>query len=169
VHVADLDARGAEAAAAEIGGWAHVGDLTDPAVIDALPDELDVLVNNAEFQPEQFARIQALMVTAPFLLIRRSLPAMYARGWGRIVNVSSVHGLRASAYKSAYVSAKHGLEGFTKVVAIEGAAHGVTANCVSPGYVRTPLVEGQIEAQAATHGIPAAEVVEKIMLARSAI
>jgi 3-hydroxybutyrate dehydrogenase len=109
------------------------------------------------------------MLQAPFRLVRQALPGMYARGWGRIVNISSVHGLRASAYKSAYVSAKHGLEGFTKVVAIEGAAHGVTANCVSPGYVRTPLVEGQIEAQAATHGIPPAEVVEKIMLARSAI
>jgi 3-hydroxybutyrate dehydrogenase len=122
-----------------------------------------------DFPPERFEYLHRVMLQAPFRLVRQALPGMYARGWGRIVNISSVHGLRASAYKSAYVSAKHGLEGFTKVVAIEGAAHGVTANCVSPGYVRTPLVEGQIEAQAASHGIPAAEVVEKIMLARSAI
>ncbi|MET7991512.1 3-hydroxybutyrate dehydrogenase [Amycolatopsis sp. NPDC005232] len=178
VHIVDLDARGAEAAAAEIGGWAHVGDLTDPAVIDALPAELDVLVNNAgfqhvaalpEFPPEQFARIQALMVTAPFLLIRRSLPAMYARGWGRIVNVSSVHGLRASPFKAAYVTAKHALEGLSKVAALEGAEHGVTSNCVNPGYVRTPLVTGQIDAQAAEHGLDADEVVEQVLLRRAAI
>ncbi|MFI5607123.1 3-hydroxybutyrate dehydrogenase [Amycolatopsis sp. NPDC051903] len=178
VHVVDVDAAGAEAAAAEAGGWAHVGDLTDPAVIDALPTELDVLVNNAgvqhvaalhEFPPEQFARIQALMVTAPFLLIRRSLPAMYARGWGRIVNLSSVHGLRASPYKAAYVTAKHALEGLSKVAALEGAEHGVTSNCVNPGYVRTPLVTAQLDAQAAEHGLDAEDVVEQVLLRRAAI
>ena len=94
---------------------------------------------------------------------------MYAAGWGRVVNISSVHGLLASPYKSAYVAAKHGLEGLSKVVALEGAAHGVTANCINPGYVRTPLVEGQIAEQAAAHGIPETEVVEKVLLTRSAI
>jgi 3-hydroxybutyrate dehydrogenase len=94
---------------------------------------------------------------------------MYARGWGRIINISSAHGLRASAFKSAYVSAKHGLEGLSKVTALEGAPHGVTSNCLNPGYVRTPLVEKQIADQAATHGIPEAEVVEKIMLTRSPV
>jgi len=162
VHVVDRDSDGAERAAAEVGGWAHVADLTDPSAIDALPDEIDILVNNAgvqhvapltEFPPQTFARMQALMVTAPFLLIRRSLPAMYARGWGRIVNMSSVHGLRASAYKAAYVTAKHALEGLSKVAALEGAEHGVTSNCVSPGYVRTALVNGQVDAQAAEHGV----------------
>ena len=109
------------------------------------------------------------MVEAPFRLVRQALPHMYERGWGRIVKVSSVHGLRASPYKAAYVTAKHGLEGLSKVVALEGAPHGVTSNCINPGYVRTPLVEGQIADQAKTHGIPESEVVERIMLARSAI
>ena len=94
---------------------------------------------------------------------------MYAQGWGRIVNISSVHGLRASAFKAAYVTAKHGLEGLSKVIAVEAAPHGVTANCINPAYVRTPLVEGQIADQARTHGIPPAEVIEKIMLAKAAI
>ncbi|MGW3997293.1 3-hydroxybutyrate dehydrogenase [Amycolatopsis sp. NPDC004772] len=178
VHVVDIDERGTEAAAAEVGGWAHVADLTDPAAIDALPAEVDVLVNNAgiqhvapleDFPPEVFERIQALMVTAPFRLIRHTLPGMYARGWGRIVNMSSVHGLRASAYKAAYVAAKHGLEGLSKVAALEGAAHGVTSNCVNPGYVRTPLVDGQIDAQAAEHDIPRADVVAEVLLKRAAI
>ena len=100
------------------------------------------------------------MLEAPFRIIRGALPGMYDQGWGRIVNVSSVHGLRASAYKSAYVSAKHGLEGLSKVVALEGAAHGVTSNCVNPGYVRTPLVDKQIADQAKAHGISEAEVVD---------
>jgi 3-hydroxybutyrate dehydrogenase len=89
---------------------------------------------------------------------------MYAQGWGRIVNVSSVHGLRASPYKAAYVSAKHGLEGLSKVTALEGADHGVTSNCVNPAYVRTPLVERQVTDQARTHGISEDEVLDKVML-----
>jgi 3-hydroxybutyrate dehydrogenase len=178
VHVVDVDAANAEAAATEVGGWAHAADLTDPAAIDTLPAEVDILVNNAgiqhvapleDFPPERFTRIQALMVTAPFLLIRRTLPSMYARGWGRIVNMSSVHGLRASAYKAAYVTAKHGLEGLSKVAALEGAGHGVTSNCVNPGYVRTPLVDGQIDAQAAEHDIPREDVVTEVLLRRAAI
>jgi 3-hydroxybutyrate dehydrogenase len=178
VHVVDLDEENAEAAATEVGGWAHTADLTDPAAIDTLPAEVDILVNNAgiqhvapleDFPPERFTRIQALMVTAPFLLIRRTLPSMYARGWGRIVNMSSVHGLRASAYKAAYVAAKHGLEGLSKVAALEGAEHGVTSNCVNPGYVRTPLVDGQIDAQAAEHDIPREDVVSAVLLRRAAI
>ncbi|MFF1612857.1 3-hydroxybutyrate dehydrogenase [Amycolatopsis sp. NPDC058278] len=178
VHVVDIDAPRTEAAASEVGGWAHVADLTDPTSIDALPAEVDVLVNNAgiqhvapleDFPPEVFTRIQALMVTAPFLLVRRTLPSMYARGWGRIVNMSSVHGLRASAFKAAYVAAKHGLEGLSKVAALEGAEHGVTSNCVNPGYVRTPLVDGQIDAQAAEHDIPREDVVAEVLLKRAAI
>jgi 3-hydroxybutyrate dehydrogenase len=122
-----------------------------------------------EFPPAMFILLQQVMVTAPFLLIRRCVPHMYARGWGRIVNVSSAHGHRASAYKSAYVAAKHGLEGLSKVAAIEGAPHGVTSNCVSPGYVRTPLVDAQIAAQAAAHDLPADEVVTRVLLDRSAV
>jgi 3-hydroxybutyrate dehydrogenase len=178
VVVADRDGPAATRVAAEIGATALVIDLSDPAVVDTVGAEVDIVVNNAglqhvapieQFPPERFELIQRVMVEAPFRLVRRTLPHMYARGWGRVVNISSVHGLRASAYKVAYVSAKHALEGMTKVLALEAAAHGVTANCVNPGYVRTPLVENQIAAQASTHGIPESEVLEKIMLARSAI
>ena len=122
-----------------------------------------------QFPPERFSLILRIMLEAPFLLIRAALPAMYARGWGRVINISSVHGLRASAYKAAYVGAKHGLEGLSKVVALEGAEHGVTSNCIDPGYVRTPLVESQIAAQAQVHGIPEADVIEQILLERSAL
>jgi 3-hydroxybutyrate dehydrogenase len=153
-------------------------DLSDLDTIDGLPAGIDVLVNSAgiqhvspihEFPTEKWDLILALMLTSPFRLIRHVLPHMYAGGWGRIVNVSSVHGLRASEFKAAYVSAKHGLEGLSKVTALEGAAHGVTSNCVNPAYVRTPLVERQIVDQARTHGIDESEVVEKIMLTPVAV
>jgi 3-hydroxybutyrate dehydrogenase len=110
-----------------------------------------------------------LMLEAPFLLIRAALPGMYERGFGRIINLSSVHGLRASAFKSAYVAAKHGLEGLSKVTALEGAEHGVTSNCICPSYVRTPLVEKQIADQARIHHISEDEVVPQIMLTETAI
>jgi len=110
-----------------------------------------------------------LMLEAPFLLIRAALPHMYANKFGRIINVSSVHGLRASPFKSAYVSAKHGLEGLSKVTALEGGPHGVTSNCINPGYVRTPLVEKQLADQAQVHGIPESEVLSKVMLTEAAI
>lgn len=178
VHVADIDASAAKAVAGLVGGHAHVADLADPAAIGGLPAVVDILVNSAglqhvapitEFPPERFALIQQVMVTAPFLLLRHVLPHMYAARWGRVVNISSVHGLRASAYKSAYVAAKHGLEGLSKVAAIEGAPYGVTSNCISPGYVRTPLVEGQILDQAAAHGIGAGDVLSEVLLTRSPI
>ena len=123
----------------------------------------------ADFSPERFRAMLALMVEAPFLLIRAVLPGMYAKGFGRIVNISSVHGLRASPFKVAYVTAKHGLEGLSKVTALEGGAHGVTSNCVNPGYVRTPLVTKQIADQARTHGISEDEVLSKVLLTESAI
>lgn len=116
-----------------------------------------------------FSLLLRVMLEAPFLLIRAALPHMYAAGFGRIVNISSVHGLRASEFKSAYVAAKHGLEGLSKVVALEGAGHGVTSTTICPGYVRTPLVEKQMTAQALVHGIAEDEAVEKIMLRESAI
>jgi 3-hydroxybutyrate dehydrogenase len=94
---------------------------------------------------------------------------MYERGFGRIVNISSVHGLRASEFKSAYVTAKHALEGLSKTTALEGGPHGVTSNCINPGYVRTPLVEKQIADQARLHDIREEEVVEKVMLTEAAI
>ena len=153
-------------------------DLSDLDAIADLPTDVDILVNNAgiqhvapieEFPLETFELILDVMLHAPFRLLRQSLPTMYAQGWGRVVNLSSAHGHRASAYKSAYVTAKHGLEGLSKVVALEGAPHGVTSNCISPGYVRTPLVERQIADQAKTHGIPEDEVVEKVMLEGMAV
>ncbi|MFP8941861.1 3-hydroxybutyrate dehydrogenase [Streptomyces fenghuangensis] len=153
-------------------------DLTDLDAAERAAAGTDVLVNNAglqlvrpvqEFPPEVFRTVLTVMLEAPFRLVRGALPHMYGRGWGRIVNISSVHGLRASAYKSAYVSAKHGLEGLSKVVALEGAAHGVTSNCVNPAYVRTPLVERQIADQSEAHGIPADRVVSEVMLADAAV
>lgn len=178
VTVVDRNAEAAKEVAAEVGGRAEGMDLADADAVDRLDPGIDIVVNNAglqhvapvpEFPVERFAYLHRVMVEAPFRLVRRALPHMYAHGWGRIVNISSVHGLRASPYKAAYVSAKHALEGLSKVVALEGAAHGVTANCVNPAYVRTPLVESQIADQAREHGIGEDEVVEKIMLARAAI
>ncbi|WP_435880418.1 3-hydroxybutyrate dehydrogenase [Streptomyces nondiastaticus] len=153
-------------------------DLTDLDAAEQAAADTDILVNNAgtqlvrpiqDFPPEEFRAVLTLLLEAPFRLLRGALPHMYARGWGRVVNISSVHGLRASAYKSAYVAAKHGLEGLSKVTALEGAPHGVTSNCVSPGYVRTPLVEKQLADQAALHGILAESVLTEILLADSAV
>ena len=178
VVVVDRDAAAAEEVARTVGGTSLTVDLSDLAAVDGIDVDVDVLVNNAgfqhvspvhEFPVEVFSAIQRLMVEAPFRLVRRALPHMYGRGWGRVVNISSVHGLRASAYKIAYVTAKHGLEGLSKVVALEGAPHGVTSNCVNPAYVRTPLVEGQIADQARSHGISEEEVVEQVMLAPAAL
>lgn len=165
-------------AARELGGDALVVDLTDTAAVAGLELAADVVVNCAgiqhvapveDFPPEQFHRMLMLMVEAPFLIMRAVLPGMYARNWGRIVHISSVHGLRASPYKSAYVAAKHATEGLSKTVALEGGPRGVTSNTVCPAYVRTPLVEGQIADQARTHGISEDDVVEKIMLTEPAI
>jgi 3-hydroxybutyrate dehydrogenase len=178
VVVVDRDAEAATAVAELVGGTAVTVDLTDLAAVDALDLDVDVLVNNAglqhvapihEFPVDRFSYILRLMLEAPFRLVRGALPHMYEEGWGRVVNISSIHGLRASAYKSAYVTAKHGLEGLSKVVALEGAADGVTSNCVNPAYVRTPLVEGQIADQAKAHGLSEDEVVERVMLAPAAV
>ncbi len=178
VVIGDRDAAGAEAVAREISGQAWVVDLGDTAALADLTLTADILVNNAgiqhvapieDFPPDRFALILRVMLEAPFLLSRACLPHMYARGWGRIVHISSAHGLRASAFKSAYVSAKHGLEGLSKVIALEGAPHGVTSNCVNPGYVRTPLVEQQITDQARLHGLSEDDVVSQVMLTQPAI
>ncbi|WP_274917221.1 3-hydroxybutyrate dehydrogenase [Streptomyces sp. WZ-12] len=156
----------------------HPLDLTDLDAAERSAAGCDVLVNNAgiqlvrpieEFPPEVFHQVLTVMLEAPFRLLRGALPHMYGQRWGRIVNVSSVHGLRASPFKSAYVAAKHGLEGLSKTAALEGAAHGVTSNCVNPGYVRTPLVERQIADQAAAHGIPEERVLTEVLLVDSAL
>ncbi|MDC7802951.1 3-hydroxybutyrate dehydrogenase [Microbacterium laevaniformans] len=178
VVIADFNGEAAQRAADRVGGEAWVVDLSDTVALDELSLHADILLNNAgvqtvapleTFSPERFRFMQRLMVESPFLLIRAVLPGMYERGWGRIINISSAHGLRASAYKSAYVTAKHALEGLSKVTALEGGAHGVTSNCINPAYVRTPLVEKQIADQARVHGIGEDEVVEKVMLTESVI
>jgi 3-hydroxybutyrate dehydrogenase len=178
VTIADIDDVGAKALADELGGKAWAVDLLNVGALEELELEVDILVNNAgvqsispieEFAPEQFRKLLTLMVEAPFLLIRAALPHMYRQGFGRVINISSVHGLRASEYKVAYVTAKHGLEGLSKVTALEGGRHGVTSNCVNPGYVRTPLVDKQIADQSKAHGIAEQEVLERVLLTESAI
>ncbi|GGZ35932.1 3-hydroxybutyrate dehydrogenase [Streptomyces poonensis] len=183
VRAVDRDAEGLAALAERAQGLPgtvepHLLDLTDLDAAELAAAGTDVLVNNAglqlvspleEFPPDVFRTVLTVMVEAPFRLIRGALPHMYGQKWGRIVNVSSVHGLRASAFKSAYVTAKHGLEGLSKTVALEGAPHGVTSNCVSPGYVRTPLVEKQLADQARTHGIPEERVLSEVLLRDSAV
>lgn len=158
-------------------------DLSQKSAVTALAAEagpLDVLVNNAglqhvspieQFDPAKWDLLLQVMLTAPFQLIQAALPGMYERNWGRILNVASVHGLIASPFKSAYVSAKHGVLGLTKTVALEAGARSpnITCNAICPSYVRTPLVEKQIADQAKAHHIPESEVVEKVMLTQNAI
>jgi len=179
VTVADIDEAGAKAVATAYGATVQALDLLDQnADLEGAASGMHIIVNNAGFQHvcaieefplEKFQDILRIMVEAPFRLIKGALPHMYESGWGRVVNVSSVHGLRASPFKSAYVSGKHALEGLSKVVALEGGPRGVTSNCVNPAYVRTPLVEKQIVDQARIHGIEPEEVVERIMLTEPAI
>ncbi|MGH3415718.1 MAG: SDR family oxidoreductase [Actinocrinis sp.] len=177
VRAVDLDAEGAARVARATGGQARAVDLAELDAVGALAADADIIVNNAGFQvvrpledfpPDAFHRMLSVMVEAPFRLVRGALPGMYERGWGRVINISSVHGLRASAYKVGYVTAKHALEGFSKVVAVEGGPRGVTSNCLNPGYVRTPLVERQIAEQAVAHAIPEDQVIGEVLLARSA-
>ena len=186
VTLSDIDVAGGQAAAAELpGARFQAADMTKSADIERLvadtiaaEGQVDILVNNAgiqyvapitEFPEAKWRQIIDLMLTAPFLLTKAVLPEMYTRKWGRIINIASVHALRASAFKSAYVSAKHGLLGLTRVTALEGAEHGVTCNAICPSYVRTPLVEKQIADQARVHSIPESEVVEKIMVSEAPI
>jgi 3-hydroxybutyrate dehydrogenase len=178
VTVADVDEDGAKAVAHEIGGTAWAVDLLDVAALETLTLETDILVNNAgiqtvseiaEFPPDTFRSMLALMVEAPFLLIRAALPHMYRNGFGRVINISSIHGLRASPFKVAYVTAKHALEGLSKVTALEGGPHGVTSNCINPGYVRTPLVTKQIADQARTHHISEDKVLSDVLLKEAVV
>lgn len=156
-------------------------DLSDPGAIGGLVDaareflgSVDILVNNAglqhvepleDFPPAQWDRIIAVNLSAAFHTIRLCIGDMKARGWGRIINNASTHGLISSPFKSAYAAAKHGLVGLTKTAALESAESGVTVNAICPGYVLTPLVEGQIPEQARSHGISEEEVKRNVMLA----
>lgn len=176
---------GARAVAEAIGGVFVQADLSDPAAVRQLAERalqqrghVDILVNNAGFQhiaaveefPEQtWQTMIQVLLTAPFQLTKYLVPSMKRRRWGRIINIASIHGLVASPYKSAYISAKHGLLGLTKTVALEVAADGITANAICPAYVRTPLVENQIADQARTRGLSEAEVIERVMLEPAAI
>jgi 3-hydroxybutyrate dehydrogenase len=178
VTVLDVDGDAAKEVAEGIGGEALQADLSDYEVLDNLEVDANIIVNNAglqhvapieEFPPDRFSLILRIMLEAPFRILQKALPGMYEKGWGRVINISSVHGLRASPYKSAYVSAKHGLEGLSKTLALEGGPRGVTSNCIDPAYVKTPLVEKQIADQARIHGISEDEVIEKIMLTEPAI
>ena len=140
--------------------------------------KVDVLINNAgvqhvapidEFPEAKWDLIIGVNLSSAFHTSKAVWPGMKKRGFGRIINIASVHGLRASEYKAAYVAAKHGIIGLTKVLALEGAPLGITCNAICPGYVRTPLVEGQIEDQARSHGMSKEEVVEKVMLKKQAV
>jgi 3-hydroxybutyrate dehydrogenase len=182
VVVVDLASRQDPAAAGitEVAGDVStaVGCSDVLAQVQDRYDRLDILVNNAGFQhvapledfPEaEWDRMLATMLTAPFLLTRGALPGMYARGWGRIINIGSVHALVASPLKAAYVSAKHGLLGLTRTTALEAGPHGVTANLVCPAGVRTPLVTDQIADLARNLGIADDEVVETVLLQSTAV
>jgi 3-hydroxybutyrate dehydrogenase len=140
--------------------------------------KIDVLVNNAgiqhvsaieDFPEEKWNAIIGINLTSAFHLSKAVWKGMKERKFGRIINIASAHGLVASEFKSAYVASKHGIVGFTKTLALEGAPFNITVNAICPGYVRTPLVEKQIADQAKTHGIPESEVVSKIMLYKQAV
>ena len=166
---------------AELGALHDGADMSDPVAIAAMirrcADELggpDILVNNAgiqhvspveDFPPEKWDAILAINLSAVFHTTRHALPGMKAKGWGRIINTASAHSLVASPNKSAYVAAKHGVAGFTKTVALEAAKDGVTVNCISPGYVWTPLVERQIPDTMKTRGLTREQVMNDVLLA----
>jgi 3-hydroxybutyrate dehydrogenase len=185
VLVTDINADDGERVGSSINGLFERADMSSRRECDAVVARalrewqgVDILVNNAglqhvapveDFPVDRWEHIVKTMLFGAFYLTRAALPHMYAGGWGRIVNIASVHGLVASPYKSAYVSAKHGLLGFTKTVALEAAEKGVTVNAVCPSYVRTPLVEKQIADQAKVHGISEDAVIRDIMLAPAAI
>lgn len=184
VLCADLDA-GGDRVAAGLGGVFQRCDVSSRddcrAVVDRCLAEfgrVDILVNNAglqhispveDFPEDRWEHLVRVMLFGAFYLTKYALPHMYERGWGRVVNISSLHGLVASPYKSAYIAAKHGLNGFTKTIALEAGEKGVTVNAVCPAYVRTPMVEKQIADQARVHGISEEQVVRDIMLAPAAI
>lgn len=162
----------------ELGALYNGANLMDAAAIATMMGEIgpiDILVNNAgmqhvaaieAFPADKWDSILALNLTAAFHTTRLAVPRMKERGWGRIINTASAHSAVASPFKSAYVAAKHGLAGFTKTIALELATHGITANCISPGYVWTPLVENQIPDTMAARGMTREEVMNDILLAK---
>ncbi|GAA4039415.1 3-hydroxybutyrate dehydrogenase [Parerythrobacter jejuensis] len=163
----------------EMGGATHFDtDLTDVAAVEAMMADagpVDILVNNAgmqhvsaveDFPTDKWNLIIALNLTAAFHTTRLAVPSMKEKGWGRIINTASAHSKTASPFKSAYNASKHGIDGFTKTIALELAQTGVTANCISPGYVWTPLIEGQIPDTMTARGLSREEVINDVLLAK---
>ena len=185
VVLADVNEASGKEHARRLNGTFMAADLTQRQGCRQLVDEtlrrhgsVHILVNNAgyqhvspieDFPEDQWERMMALMLTAPFLLTRYCWPAMKRQKWGRIVNIGSIHALVASPFKGAYIAAKHGLVGLTKTAALEGGEHGITVNAVCPAYVRTPLIDSQISDQAKANRMSPDEVIEKVMLAPAAV
>lgn len=185
VVMADINQETGSREADQIGGLFVRTDLSLRAdckkLVQAALDNfgrVDILVSNAgiqhvspieDFPEDKWDFMIALMLTAPFLLTRYCWPSMKENGWGRIIHINSVHGLIASPFKSAYVSAKHGVSGLTRTTALEGGPFGITVNSICPAYVRTPLVDGQIADQAKLHNLSPEEVIETIMLKNAAV
>ncbi len=162
----------------EMGATHSAANLLDPSEIEAMmadAGEIDILVNNAgmqhvspveEFPQDKWDAILGLNLSAVFHTARHAVPGMKAKGWGRIINTASAHSKTASPFKSAYNASKHGVDGFTKTIALELAQTGVTANCISPGYVWTPLIEGQIPDTMKARGLSREEVINDVLLAK---
>jgi 3-hydroxybutyrate dehydrogenase len=183
--LADVNDKAGSEHARRLGGTFVAADLASRTGCRKLVDAalksygtVHVLVNNAgyqhvapieDFPEDQWERMIALMLTAPFLLTRYCWPAMKKQEWGRVVNIGSIHALIASPFKAGYISAKHGLIGLTRTAALEGGEHGITVNAICPAYVRTPLVDNQIADQAKANQMSPEEVIEKIMLAPAAV
>jgi 3-hydroxybutyrate dehydrogenase len=185
VVLADVNENAGADHAARLGGSFVAADLTQRAGCRKLVDEtvrahgtVHIVVNNAgfqhvapleEFPEDQWERMIALMLTAPFLLTRYAWPAMKKQKWGRVVNIASIHALVASPFKVAYICAKHGMIGLTRTAALEGGEYGITVNAICPAYVRTPLVDSQIADQAKANKLSPEEVIRRIMLEPAAV
>ena len=185
VVIADVNEKAGAEHAAALKGHFVAADLSRREGCKRLVEEtlrlhgtVHILVNNAgfqhvsaieEFPEDQWDRMIALMLSAPFLLTRYCWPSMKRQKWGRVVNIASIHALVASPFKVGYIAAKHGLLGITKTAALEGGEHGITVNAICPAYVRTPLVDNQIADQARANRMSPEDVVEKIMLAPAAV